>query len=188
MTRKMISQLEEYKENCKNLPEEAEGIYILLEGSVTVKNDFNPSDPLGLKGEHKEPFDLLNPNPKGGAADRSTQYRGRQAKAQVGGDRPEVMDVFGAEKFLQVQGYSHYGCLYSTAEKKAGSTTTCGFIRKEGLQLIPFYDLYALKQALEDRYSNPKYGKTEKLKKTVNDPATGYKAILNRLSTGQKLL
>lgn len=60
------------------------------------------------------------------------------------------MDIFGAEKFLQVQGYAYYGCAYSTQEKAGG--TTCGFIRKEQLYLLPFYDLYNLKKNLEAHY------------------------------------
>ena len=27
--------------------------------------------------------------------------------------RPQLWDVVGAEKFLQVQGYTYYGCLYA---------------------------------------------------------------------------
>ena len=73
------------------------------------------------------------------------------------------MDIFGAEKFLQVQGYTYYGSLYGPDPemgddknkkeiKKKKEATTCGFIRKEQLYLIPFYDLYHLKKDLEERY------------------------------------
>ena len=44
----MIDQTEEYKENKKNLPKDAEGMFILLEGSITVKNDFNKEDANGV--------------------------------------------------------------------------------------------------------------------------------------------
>lgn len=171
LTDKMIDQLEEYRANLHNLPEETDGIYILIEGSVTVKNDFNPADPLGAKRKEKEEkgeqhaIELYPP--KATTENRTNQFRSRQSKAQVGGDRPETLDIFGAEKFLQVQGYSYYGCLYATAEKKANGSggTTCGFIKKELLHLIPFYDLYALKHELEARYEK----RTDKLRRAVND-------------------
>ena len=33
--------------------------------------------------------------------------------ADSAGHKPELMDIVGAEKYLQVQGYTYYGCLYS---------------------------------------------------------------------------
>ena len=82
------------------------------------------------------------------------------------------MDVFGAEKFLQVQGYTYYGCAYSTTEKKDGGTV-CGFLREDLLYLIPFYDLYRLKTDIEKRYQN----RCERLKKVCSDK---YNPILKK--------
>ena len=59
MTDKLIGQLEEYKKNKSEFPIESDGIYILLEGAITVKNEFNPSDPDGIKGE--PPVELYPP-------------------------------------------------------------------------------------------------------------------------------
>ena len=62
------------------------------------------------------------------------------SKNSIKNDGPAQYDILGAEKYLQVQGYSYYGSIYSTCEQKGG--TTCGFIKEEMLYLIPFYDLY----------------------------------------------
>jgi hypothetical protein len=44
--------------NKKNLPKDADGIFILLEGSVTVKNDFNANDPQGINAQQHPPLDF----------------------------------------------------------------------------------------------------------------------------------
>ena len=145
----MIAKLTEYQSNKASLPVDSDGLYILIEGSVTIKNDFHPADADDQKKLPK--YDLIDEWARGKyrAKDAATKMPKNQ-KAQSNADRPEAMDIFGAEKFLQVQGYAYYGCAYSTAEKEGG--TTCGFIRKEQLHLIPFYDLYHLKANLEERY------------------------------------
>lgn len=43
--------------------------------------------------------------------------------------------------------------------------TTCGFIRGEDLSQIPFYDLYKMKEDLEERYKS----KCDKLKKNTQE-------------------
>jgi|TARA_B110000285_G_scaffold235272_1_gene315995 hypothetical protein len=55
------------------------------------------------------------------------------------------MDVLGAERYLQVQGYSYYGNVYAQAD----SPVTCAFLKEEMLYLLPYYDLYSLKDDLE---------------------------------------
>ena len=76
---------------------------------------------------------------------------------------PQHMDILGAEKYLQVQGYSYYGNIYCKS-----STSTVGFIKETKLHLIPFYDLYALKKELEDRYENRLKKHVDKLEKDHN--------------------
>ena len=140
LAEKMIDQTVEYGKNKSNLPKDAQGIFILLEGQVTVKNDFNVNDPNGLNPSQYPPLDFYPPAKQEG--------KGKQAAKQ---DRPELYDVVGAERFLQVQGYSYYGSIYSTCEAKQG--TTCGFMNQDSLYLIPFYDLYQFKDDLEKRYA-----------------------------------
>ena len=61
---------------------------------------------------------------------------------------PALLDVLGAERYLQVQGFSYYGNIYAQLE----SHVTCGFIKEELLYLLPYYDLYKLKEDLEAKY------------------------------------
>jgi len=94
-----------------------------LEGSVTVKNKFNPSDPDGAKGE--PPIELYHKQEKTG----SMNYRSSaDKKVATQNDKPELLDVFGTEKFLLVHGFSYYGTIYATADHKKGPGTTCGYI------------------------------------------------------------
>ena len=153
----MIEKLARYQKDKASLPTDSDGLYILIEGSVTVKNDFHTADADGTKGLPKQ--DLMDEWAK---RRKTGVAKPKNQKSQGDTDRPGSMDVLGAEKFLQVQGFSYYGSAYATAEKKGG--TTCGFIRKELLHLIPFYDLYALKRDLETRYKGfPKsYGEITK--------------------------
>jgi len=58
------------------------------------------------------------------------------------------MEIFGCENYLQVQGTSYFGTVF------ASTNCTIGFIKEQNLQLIPFYDLYILKEALEKKYAN----------------------------------
>jgi|AACY02.9.fsa_nt_gi hypothetical protein len=54
----MIDKLAEYKSNKASLPVDSDGLYILIEGSATIKNDFVPNDP---KGDRKLPkCDLID--------------------------------------------------------------------------------------------------------------------------------
>ena len=39
--KKWIEKLEKYKHNREDLPKNSKGMFILLDGSITVKNDFN---------------------------------------------------------------------------------------------------------------------------------------------------
>ena len=61
LANRMIDQAVEYQENKKNLPKDAEGIFILLEGSITVKNDFNDKDPNGLNPKQYPGLDFYPP-------------------------------------------------------------------------------------------------------------------------------
>jgi hypothetical protein len=44
MQEKLSSQLDEYKQSRNNFPKDSDGIYFLLDGSITVKNNFNTND------------------------------------------------------------------------------------------------------------------------------------------------
>lgn len=162
MQQKLSKLLESYQQNRNNFPKDSDGLYVLLEGAITVKNNFNATDP---EGAGKEPPHELYPKqekPSGGT---------RSSHVQKTNDRPEALDVFGAERFLFVQGFSYFGSIYATAPEKqpgkpSGNTqTTCGFIKGEDLSLLPFYDLYKLKEDLEERYKS----KCEKLKKNTSE-------------------
>ena len=155
LANKMIDQTEQYKENKKNLPKDAEGIFILLEGSITVKNDYNEKDQNGLNPKQFPGLDFYPP--------QKQETGSKGAKKGVKQDRPELYDVLGAERFLQVQGYSYYGSIYSTCENNKG--TTCGFMKQESLYLLPFYDLYQFKHDLEERYKT----KCQQLQKKAKD-------------------
>jgi hypothetical protein len=75
MTDKLKGQLEEYRRLKLNFPKDADGIYILLEGSVTVKNKFNQNDPEGSKRE--PPVELYPVTaPKAGLASSPDRNRG----------------------------------------------------------------------------------------------------------------
>ena len=115
MMRKLKNQLEEYKKNRKNFPKDSDGMYILLEGAITVKNNFNSDDPEGVlldaKGEKKFPPHELYPK-------QEKQSTSDRHKTVVKNDRPEMLDVFGLERFLFVQGYSYYGSVYATSNEK----------------------------------------------------------------------
>ena len=41
MLKKLKENLLEYQQNRKDLPKDSDGMYILLEGAITVKNNFN---------------------------------------------------------------------------------------------------------------------------------------------------
>ena len=155
MLTKLKIQLEEYKKNRSNFPKDSDGMYILLEGAITVKNNFNSEDPEGtIKNEDGTPkyppHELYPKLEKQSTSDRH--------KTVVKNDRPEMLDVFGLERFFFVQGYSYYGSVYATTNEKTAikppsqQTTTCGFIKAEDLSVLPFYDLYRLKEDLEERY------------------------------------
>lgn len=65
LANKMIDQTEEYRQNKQNLLKDykgSEGIFILLEGSVTVKNDFNVNDPAGVNPKMYPPLDFYPPS------------------------------------------------------------------------------------------------------------------------------
>lgn len=177
MAHLMSKKLAQYKSSKARLPVDSDGLYILLEGSVTIRNDFHPGDP---NEDRKYPkYDLIDEWTKwkyqkkdAGAAPKISKNQ----KAQGNADRPEAMDIIGAEKFLQVQGFAYYGSAYSTAEKRGG--TTCGFIRKDLLCLIPFYDLYHLKSNLEERYKS-------KCKKYAEIVKEHYEFALRRIHNGE---
>jgi hypothetical protein len=162
MIDKLVKHFDAYKESRGNFPKDSDGLYILLEGSVTVKNDFSVN-PDGTIGPPKDLYNTAKQDNKNVIGTRG------KATSNVKQERPEMLDVFGAEKFLQVQGYSYYGSMYSTEQKSGG--TTCGFIKQEFLYLLPFYDQYRLKEDLEERYKV----RCEKLKKNSHDT---YKYIL----------
>jgi len=72
------------------------------------------------------------------------------------------MDVFGAEKYLMVQGFTYYGNIYCHKD----NPVTVGFLKEEKLHLLPFYDLYTLKSELEKRYVDHFSKTKEKMEKT----------------------
>ena len=166
MLKKLEDHFKQYKSSRGLFPKDSDGIYFLIEGSVTVKNDFNP----GLVSTIGQPKDLYNLTQTKNDAKNSVQKSKGGSSAKQ--DRPEILDVLGAEKFLQVQGYSYYGSIYSTAEKKGG--TTCGFIDENYLYLLPFYDLYKMKEDLQARYKE----RCDKLKKISSDT---YKYLAQKL-------
>ena len=129
LTKKYIQQLEDYKLNREQLPDEAKGIAILFEGEAIVKNAFDPAT---------------------GRLDYNTttvQGYGLQFVPS-----PTNMEILAAEKYLMVQGHAYYGNLYCPKTCEQGCTI--GFLREDKLNLIPFYDLYLLKSKLEDRYAS----------------------------------
>lgn len=171
----------------KRLPEDPAGIYILIDGQFTVKSEYN----FEPNGGMNKPIDLY----KKSQPETTLNKTIGRSKGDGLAHRPESMDVVGAEKFLQVQGYTYYGCLYASSQQKAesrrgatrermpsvtrggrdlaatvGSTVTsqpdepnsassarvstvCGFVDAKLLHLLPFYDLYVLKDDLQDRYN-----------------------------------
>ncbi len=76
-------------------------------------------------------------------------------------------DYFGASKFLQEQGYDVFGDIVAcsdqsnTKKKLKGNdpVTTCLFLSKDLLYLIPFYDLYMLKEINRKRLDMKKLRK-----------------------------
>ena len=93
MQLRLSKLLESYQQNRNNFPKDSDGLYVLLEGAITVKNNFNATDP---EGAGKEPPHELYPKqekPSGGT---------RSSHVQKTNDRPEALDVFGAERFLFV--------------------------------------------------------------------------------------
>jgi len=76
-------------------------------------------------------------------------------------------DYFGASKFLQEQGYCVFGDIIACADqsnpkkklKGNDPVTTCLFLSKELLYLIPFYDLYMLKEINRKRLDMKKLRK-----------------------------
>ena len=126
MTEKWIEQLEEHR-RCRSLfPKDSGGIYVLLDGQACVKNSYEPER------------DRLDPD------DSKLSASGYEFKIS-GRPVPALMDVLGAERYLQVQGYSYYGNVYAQAD----AHVTCGFLKEEMLYLLPYYDLYSLKDDLE---------------------------------------
>jgi hypothetical protein len=176
----------------QRLPEDPAGIYILLDGVFTVKNEYNPDD----GGTNRAAVDLYRRR-EAGSPDAGVNKGAGRGRGDGLASRPDTMDVVGAEKFLQVQGYTYYGCLYASSQQKMpetkkqpptqrqpslvkggkdlaatlGSTftsmpdeqgsptsqgraaTVSGFIDAKLLHLLPFYDLYVLKDDLQDRYN-----------------------------------
>lgn len=94
----------------QKLPEDPAGIYILLDGLFTVKSEYNFED-----GGMNKPIDLYKKSPRadGNAVNKTV---GTRSKGDAFAHRPEPMDVVGAEKYLQVQGYTYYGCLYASSK------------------------------------------------------------------------
>ena len=87
---KLTQQLEEYKHAKDNYPKDANGIFILLEGAITIKNDY------ALQASGKA-VDLYGGQPT--TEQKFSRHGGDKSTTQKS-DRPEQMDVFGAEKFL----------------------------------------------------------------------------------------
>ena len=56
MLKKLEDHFKQYKSSRGLFPKDSDGIYFLIEGSVTVKNDFNP----GLVSNIGQPKDLYN--------------------------------------------------------------------------------------------------------------------------------
>ena len=175
MLTKLKIQLEEYKKNRSNFPKDSDGMYILLEGAITVKNNFNSKKLINKDKDGKDlPWDgtswkipPIELYPSQTTLDK--QNNSDKSKNMVKIPAPDMLDVFGLERFLFVQGYSYYGMVYATTNEKTATkpssqqTTTCGFIKAEDLSVLPFYDLYRLKEDLEERYKI----KCDKLKKNT---------------------
>ena len=58
MLKKLEDHFKQYKTSRGLVPKDSDGIYFLIEGSVTVKNDFNP----GYDKTMGQPKDLYNIN------------------------------------------------------------------------------------------------------------------------------
>ena len=144
---------------------------------MTIKNDFHPNDADGSKGSAKP--DLMDEwaARKYGGKGATSQSKQRNQRGQGNQDRPEAMDMIGAEKFLQVQGYSYYGSAYAQTDNEGG--TSRGFIKKELLYLIPFYDMYQLKKDLEERYR-------VRCKKYAEIDKELYEFALRKMNSGEK--
>lgn len=148
LTNRFIDQIEEYQKMRKNLPLDSDGLYILLDGSVCIRNSYDPE---------REKLD---------SNDSKYPAIGFDFRAV-----PQHMDVIGAEKYLKVQGYTYYGNAYAQGE----ATVTCGFMKEESLYLLPFYDLYQLKQDLEHKY-------TTELPKTKDRAQKYFKKVLREIA------
>lgn len=135
-----------------------------MEGSACVKNSYDPER------------DRIDPD------DSKLSGRGFAF-----GPAPALLDVLGAERYLQVQGFSYYGNIYAQSD----SNVTCGFIKEELLYLLPYYDLYKLKEDLEAKYypSPEERGKREKggmrgdLYKMKDGAEKHFKKVLREINT-----
>ena len=110
---KMYHLLETYSksrregtETIHKIPKDPDGIYLLIDGNFAVKNEYNWTE----GAMNKNPVDLFNQLREEGKISKTTVKGGESV-----GQKPELMDVVGAEKYLQVQGYTYYGCLYSAS-------------------------------------------------------------------------
>ena len=65
-----------------------------------------------------------------------------------------------------MQGYSYYGNVYAAKEEVS---VTCGFIKEEMLYLLPYYDLYQLKNDLEAKYYPSAEERDRKEKEGIKD-------------------
>ena len=172
----MVEKLTNYKQQKNSFPSDSDGLYILIEGNITIKNDFRPEDPDETKNLPK--YDLIDKWTEWKFRGKdASQLKQRNQRSQGNQDRPETMYLIGVEKFLQVQGYSYYGCAYAQTDKKGG--TSCGFIKKELLYLIPFYDLYQMKKDLAERYK-------VKCKKYAEIDKELYEFALRKMNSGEK--
>jgi hypothetical protein len=161
MTEKWIEQLEEHR-RCRSLfPKDSGGIYILLDGQACVKNSYEPER------------DRLDPD------DSKLSSSGYEFKIS-GRQVPALMDVLGAERYLQVQGYSYYGNVYAQAD----SPVTCAFLKEEMLYLLPYYDLYRLKEDLDAKYDkDDKKQQSGDLQKIKDRAEKQFKKVLREINS-----
>ena len=94
MLKKLDDHFKEYKTSRGFFPKDSDGIYFLIEGSVTVKNDFN----VGLDRTMGQPKDLYNLTQAKNDSKGAIQKNKNTNNATK--DKPELLDVLGAEKFL----------------------------------------------------------------------------------------
>jgi len=93
----MYELLEEYSKSRRQdtaetlrIPEDPDGLYLLIDGIFTVKNEYNFQT-----GGMNKPLDLVKQTPDVGKSPMKVLKESEKIAS-----RPELMDLVGAEKYL----------------------------------------------------------------------------------------